>query len=87
MKPILRFSKLKENGSKFFDYILLLNSAKNVEGNDVGIIFVDRPYFSKIAKNCLKTAKLKIEIFASDKVGCTKLALQIRSCTIFWKNE
>ncbi len=64
MKPILRFFKLKENGSKFFDYILLLNSAKNVEGNDVGIIFVNRPNLSKIAKNCLKTAKLKIKRFS-----------------------
>ncbi len=33
MKPSLRFCKLKKNGSKFFDYNLLLNSAKNVEGN------------------------------------------------------
>ncbi len=56
--PILRFSKLKENGSKFFDYILLLNSAKNFEGNDVGIIFVDRPNFSKIAKN-FKNCKIE----------------------------
>ncbi len=39
-------------------------------------------------KKKIKTARLKLEIFASDKVGCTKLALSITflQCTFLYNN-
>ncbi len=84
MNPILRFTKLKENDSKFFDYILLLNSAKNVERNDIGIIFVDRPNFSKYAvENC----KIEDRDFRLRQSRFYQISTSIWSCTIFWENE